>query len=114
MVNKREIGEHYENMAVKYLEEKGHSILGRNFHSKYGEIDIISKSEGCVVFSEVKYRCNMRYGHPAEAVTPAKQNRIRTTAKIYIAKNRLSGNFRFDVIAIDGQNRIEHIVNAFY
>ena len=55
---------HYQSMI--YFKNNGYEILERNFHSRWGEIDIIAKKEKCIVFVEVKTRKSVKYGTPAE------------------------------------------------
>ena len=86
-MNKREQGSHYETMAAEYLKNKGYEIILQNFFSKNGEIDIIAKYTDTLVFCEVKYRSNTRYGLPEEAVDYRKQDKIRKTAAYYLYRN---------------------------
>ena len=72
-----------EIAASKYLENKGYKILGRNFHSKFGEIDIITQEGKTLVFVEVKTRWNKAYGYPQEAVSPKKIRSIIKTIDYY-------------------------------
>ena len=65
------MGTAYEKMAGEYLKTQGYEILQYNFRCRMGEIDIIAKDHGYLVFIEVKYRRDKSCGHPAEAVTPA-------------------------------------------
>ncbi len=101
-----------EERAVKYLKHRFYGILETNYARKTGEIDIIAKKNGYVVFVEVKYRSSTSKGLPRESVTPFKQRQIRRTAQMYIVENKLDCDMRFDVIEILG-NHIEHIKNAF-
>jgi putative endonuclease len=109
-MNKRKTGAFYEEAAAEYLKMAGCRILERNFRSRTGEIDIICKDPaGTICFVEVKYRQSERYGHPEEAVGPAKQRTICRTARYYLLCSRLwrlaeEGRIRirFDVIAISG------------
>lgn len=116
MINKRQIGNQYEEMAVKYLEEKGYIILDRNYHAgRFAELDIIAKAQdGTTVFVECKYRKDTRYGSPLEAVTVTKQRNICKAALYYCNSHQriLKGRIRFDVIGITG-DEIVHIENAF-
>jgi putative endonuclease len=113
-MNKREQGSHYETMAAEYLKNKGYEIISQNFFSKNGEIDIIAKDTDTLVFCEVKYRSNTRYGLPEEAVDYRKQDKIRKTAAYYLYRNNfpVETRVRFDVIAVLGE-KITHIEDAF-
>ena len=57
--NKRDIGKEGEDIAAKYLAEKGFEIVARNYHYSHGEIDIIAKDKQQLVFIEVKCRLNL-------------------------------------------------------
>lgn len=110
----RKLGSQKEQQAKQYLEQHGYQILEKNFYAKGGEIDLIGREDGYLVFIEVKYRANEALGHPLEAVTPVKQNKIRYTAHYYMHKNGISEDTpcRFDVVAILG-DEITVIKDAF-
>ncbi|WP_300279998.1 YraN family protein [Peptacetobacter sp.] len=115
-MNNVEKGRIGENIALKFLIDKGATILERNYWSKFGEIDIIAYFDATeIVFIEVKSRTNCKYGYPAEAVDINKQNKIRKTAEYYIMSNFIEDvSVRFDVIEIYIKDRkIKHIINAF-
>ena len=82
---------------------------------KYAEIDLIAKKPDLLVFCEVKFRSSDRYGTGLEAVTVKKQQRIIKSARYFC--NWYCGSkefaYRFDVIAIEPQEKICHIENAF-
>jgi len=101
-VNKKVEGLTKETEAANYLSEQGYQILSRNYRCRLGEIDIIARENGYLVFVEVKYRSNMEMGFPEEAITIHKQKRITNTAKYYLLVNRLpeSTPCRFDVVVI--------------
>ena len=61
-----------EDAVCEYLKSMGYDVLNRNFHSRYGEIDVIAKVGECTVFVEVKTRKSTTYGTPAEFVTQSK------------------------------------------
>ncbi len=103
-----------EDKAIFFLKNKGYDILYKNFYTIYGEIDIIAKKEETIIFIEVKYRKTLKNGYPKEAVSKAKQNKIKNTALIFIEKNNIiDKDFSFDVIEIL-DNKINHIQNAFF
>lgn len=104
MQNNREIGDKYEEKAVKLLISRGYEILERNYRVKAGEIDIIAKFEDTIVFVEVKYRKTLKYGYGLEAVDYRKIRRIYNAAKVYLTLNKkLSFKIRFDCISFLGE-----------
>lgn len=86
-MNKRATGAAGEEIAADFLIWKGAEVLGRNYRRPGGEIDLIARMDGAVVFVEVKRRSSARYGTPGEAVGTAKQRRIVQTALYYIQEN---------------------------
>ncbi len=116
-MNNTERGQMGERIALKYLERKRYKILTCNYHTRYGEIDIIAKDRDILVFVEVKARSSMRYGRGAEAVTLSKQEKLRKTALIFLQAKGLEDHaIRFDVIDILTGNdlpTISHIEHAF-
>lgn len=111
-------GKKGENKAVRYLRFHGYSILDRNFHSRFGEIDVIAKKKDTVVFVEVKARGNNPIATPGSAVDIFKQKKIIKTAQLYILYKHLDDcDLRFDVIELEKTGfrvNINHIKNAFY
>ncbi|GAH25429.1 unnamed protein product [marine sediment metagenome] len=95
------IGKYGEDLACKYLETKGYKIKERNFHTFLGEIDIISKYKGDIIFVEVKTRRSDKFGYPEEAINYNKQRKIIKNALCYLAKYNLwENNYCFDVILV--------------
>ena len=116
--NNQKFGEKSESIAARYLEKKmGYKILEKNFRTKIGEIDIIAKDGGTLVFVEVKARRSLFYGNPKYAVTSGKQKKISMAALYYLKTRKLSNTkARFDVVAINFSKKlpeIEIIKNAF-
>lgn len=114
----RSVGARGEEIAVAYLRGQRFAILERNFRCKGGEVDIVARDGGTIVFVEVKSRRSESYGPPQLSVTPFKQRQISKAALTWLAKNhRHDANARFDVIAILLLDRqvpvIDHIRNAF-
>ena len=115
-----DIGHWGEDMACEYLSEHNLTIITRNYHSRYGEIDIIAKDKDCIVFVEVKTRKSSLYGLACEYVTAKKQVKIINTARCYLGEC-YECEIRLDVIEIyytDMHNnkkikKINHIKNAF-
>ena len=99
---------------------RGWRILDRNWHCRYGELDIVARSEaGCITFVEVKTRRTLRYGTPQEAVTASKQINLRHAAVQWLMEpsHRVPHNgVRFDVITVivrAGRPLVHHIEGAF-
>ena len=101
-MRKKIIGNLGENIALKYLKERSHKILGTNYYSRFGEIDIISENENNIIFTEVKTRTSDRFGSPEDALTPRKLQKIKKTALQFL--NNSTGlntfNWRIDLIAV--------------
>lgn len=105
-----------EDQALAYLQEKGMSLVTRNFSCRSGEIDLIMKQSSTIVFVEVRYRKNSRYGSPQESVGLRKQRRIINCASYYLTINKINKAARFDVVAITPKNGtldIDWIPDAF-
>lgn len=114
---KRELGLKGEGIASDYLKKEGYKVITRNFHTRYGEIDIICEKASTLVFVEVKTRRSTVYGMPEEAITPRKIEHLKKAALIYLEQEkRFYKELRFDVVGIliKGQDiKINHITNAF-
>ena len=78
---KQALGAYGEALAARHLVEQGMVLLDRNWRCEAGEIDLVLRDGEVLVVCEVKTRSSLAYGHPAEAVTPAKQQRIRRLAR---------------------------------
>lgn len=111
------IGSWGESATVNYLIEQGWQILARNYHSRYGEIDIVACRRAVVACVEVKTR-RKNYFSIASVVTYQKQRKIVTTAKIFLSERKLTGlTCRFDVATVEGTSEnpiITYLENAFY
>ena len=95
-----------ESLAARYLRKSGYSIVGCNYHSRYGEVDLIVKNKRYIVFVEVKLRKSAKFACAREYVDYQKQKKIIATAQIWLSANETALQPRFDVIEIyapDGQ-----------
>ncbi len=113
-------GREGEKLAAEYLRKKGFIITERNYHSRYGEIDIIAENEEYILFVEVKTRSEGALVAPADAVDRNKQRKIAMTAAFYLMKSFCELQPRFDVaeITVSDQSgreeyKINYIENAF-
>ena len=106
-------GELGEKLACLYLQRKGYTILCRNYHSRWGEIDIIARSGAYIVFAEVKTRAPDAIAPPEDA---AKRRKILRTAQQYLTAFPQKLQPRFDVLALTMEGngaRVRHFENAF-
>lgn len=111
----RERGSQAEQDALDYLAAQGLTLIKRNFLCRMGEIDLIMKHRDVLVFIEVRYRKDSRYGTPAETIGLTKQRRLMRAANLYLQQHGQEADCRFDVVAIvaEPKMRIEWIQNAF-
>ncbi|MBR7123197.1 MAG: YraN family protein [Oscillospiraceae bacterium] len=114
------VGSWGEALAAEYLRKKRYTLVAANYHCRFGEIDLIVSNRKYLVFVEVKLRKSAKFANAFEYVDSYKQNRLRTTAELYLSENPTNLQPRFDVIEIyapDGMqtNRpeIHHMEDAF-
>lgn len=113
------LGQLGEQLAQEQLMRHSWIILDRNWHSRYGELDIVALDpHEVLVFVEVKARRSTRFGTPQEAVSTTKQRKVRKTALQWIAAHSNVHHYstRFDVIAIsitDNTVNYVHVKEAF-
>ena len=100
--NRRAVGGRGEMLAAAYLRHIGWEIVRMNYMSKGGEVDIIAKRDGRLLFAEVKYRTDMEMGHPAESITRDKLRRIRRAAVSYLQSDACVPHtaLKFDAVCI--------------
>lgn len=95
-------GQAFEEQACRYLQRQGLKLVQQNYHCRQGEIDLIMHDGHYLVFIEVRYRRNSRYGSGAESIDRRKQARLIKTASHYLQRQQSSNTqaARFDVISI--------------
>jgi putative endonuclease len=116
-MNNREKGKFGEEFARKFLAGKGIEIIKENYFTKFGEIDLIGIEKKTIIFIEVKFRKNKKFGLPYESINNRKIEKIKTTAEIFLSENDY-GDFdcRFDVVSInqeDGNFEIDWLKNQY-
>jgi putative endonuclease len=109
-----EAGARAEDLCAELLRRAGLRVLARNWRCRHGEIDLVAEEGGTLVFAEVRYRSDARFGGAAESVTAAKQARLVAAARLYLMR-RPQADCRFDVLLLDSleASRIQWIRNAF-
>ena len=107
-------GARAEELCAELLHGAGLRVLARNWRCRHGEIDLVADEGGTLVFAEVRYRRDQRFGGAAESVTAAKQARLVSAARLYLMR-RPDADCRFDVLLLDSLEigRIKWIRNAF-
>lgn len=109
-----------EALAAQYLQKKKYKLAACGYRCRFGEIDLIVKNRKFLVFVEVKLRKSASFAAAREYVDRNKQDRLRITASMYLAKFPTEKLTRFDVIEIyapDGVGsdnyQINHLEDAF-
>lgn len=109
-----------EVLAARFLRDKGYRIMSSNYHSRFGEIDIIAQDGQYIVFVEVKARSENSFFMPREAVTEDKQDKILKTAAMYIRCYPSNLQPRFDVVEVWVADKdpmiplqIDHLISAY-
>ena len=108
-----------ENLACRHLEGEGFHIEKRNHRTSAGEIDIVARKDGLIVFAEVRLREDEEFGNPEETVNQGKRLRVAAAARNYLTDEASPGSWveaRFDVIVIKGSGenaRLQHYPAAF-
>ncbi|MBB3047089.1 putative endonuclease [Litorivivens lipolytica] len=104
--NRTQFGNFVEEQTCRWLTQQGVHILERNFRCRSGEIDIIGRHRGFLVFIEVRFRRSNRYGGAAASVDARKQLKLAKAAQFFLLRHRALQNAacRFDVIAVSGKN----------
>jgi len=112
-------GRHAEELAARLLEQRGLTIVARNWRRPEGELDLVADDGGVCVFVEVRSRTGEAQGHPLEAITPQKRARVIRAARLYLdAGAPPATGYRFDVVGVtypedDGDPVLSYIPNAF-
>jgi putative endonuclease len=102
-----------ESRAAAYLVAKGYRIVARRFRSPVGEVDIVARRRGVLVFVEVKARNNL--DDAALSLLPRQQQRIAAAAGAWLAAHPEDGesNIRFDAVLVAPGKIPRHIPAAF-
>jgi len=110
---RRALGISGEEAVAAWYQEQGYRVVDRNWRCRAGELDLVARRGGLVVFCEVKTRTSDAFGLPAEAVTRQKQQRIRVLAARWLEESTSpASEIRFDVASVLA-DQIEVIQAAF-
>ena len=116
-------GKWAEDLVSRWYEQHGYVIVARNWRCKRGELDVVACRDGVLVVCEVKARASNAFGTPAEAVTPAKQLKVRRATTDFRTSLRESNDplltlvqnaqkVRFDVACVLG-TQLEMLQDIF-
>ena len=106
------MGRRGEDAVARWYEARGYVVVARNWRSRSGELDLVVRCDGLLVFCEVKTRSSNAFGSPLEAVTPTKARRLRRLAAEWLAATgERAADLRVDVAAVgwrpDGRHEID-------
>jgi putative endonuclease len=117
MAEHNELGKLGEKLAVDFLQKDGYTILETNWTFQKAEIDIIAQKENTLAIIEVKTRSSIEFGLPQDFVNSKKIKLLTKAVDNYVVEKDLDINVRFDIIAIQKENKsfvIEHLTDAFF
>jgi len=111
-------GREFEEVARRFLVERGWTVLGRNVRHGHREIDLIVRRDATVAFVEVKGRRGSGFGHPLDAITARKRGEIQRVARWWILRHGAAGvEYRFDAVGISSRPGrpplIDHVEDAW-
>jgi putative endonuclease len=113
-INQNNAGFAAEQLAETFLIKQGLKLVAKNYHCRFGEIDLIMKDGNCLVFVEVRLRSNAAFGSAASSITAKKQQKLIATAQHYLQQHG-EQQCRFDALLMQkvSNENIEWIRNAF-
>lgn len=111
-LHRQKLGEWAELTALVFLQTQQYQYVSKNYHSRYGEIDLILAKGKELIFVEVKARTAASYAESCEVISQAQQRKIIKTAQLFLQKNPQYDDFdcRFDVICFDFPQKIAKTV----
>ncbi|MBO4338714.1 MAG: YraN family protein [Clostridiales bacterium] len=116
-MNKSDTGKLGELETARHLRRNGYNIVAANYHSRFGELDIVAEDKKNLCFVEVKTRSPGQMFSPADSVTAAKRKKIVSTANLFLSQYPTKKNIRFDIAEVivenDAVKSINLIENAF-
>lgn len=106
-------GRDAEDRALAYLQRHGLVLVERNWCCRGGELDLVMRDGGCLVFVEVRHRSGSAFGGAAASITPAKCRRLQRAAALYLQCHRLDRMpCRFDAVLSQGNDALQWLKNV--
>jgi putative endonuclease len=99
---KRATGDAFENIAHDFLINSGLTLVARNWHCRFGEIDLIMREGSTLVFIEVRKRGNTQFGGAAASISASKRQKLESAASLYLSNLSHTPACRFDAVTFDG------------
>ena len=110
----RERGRNAEDVAAIFLQQQGLILVERNYHCRYGEIDLIARDGEALVFIEVRMRSSAAFGGAAASITAAKRGKLLRTARFYLSGRAPTPACRFDAVLLNSSDTTpEWLKNVF-
>ena len=95
------LGERGEALAWNFLKKRGYLLLEKNYRTRLGEVDVVARKDGVLVFVEIKTRRDHRFGLPEEAVDWKKRRKLARVAQAYLQAEGLENrSARFDILSV--------------
>ncbi len=117
MAENNRIGQAGEDAAALYLQQKGYTIVARNWRFGKKELDIVAQDGDKMVFVEVKTRSTLAFELPQEAVTLRKMRNLVYAADAFLQQRNIELESRFDIVTVlmgEQPRVLEHLIEAFY
>lgn len=102
-------GKYAEKIVAKELEVRGHTILSMNWRTRRCEIDIVSKKQKTIYFTEVKYRSNNSWGSGFDYITDKKLQQMKFAAEMWAALEKWEGEMVLNASEVNNANEVEII-----
>lgn len=99
---KDRLGRAGEEFAAAWVDERGWTVLDRNWRCPVGELDLVARDGPALVAVEVKTRRSLDFGHPWEAIDAAKVARLHAMVRMWAYEHDAAGPFRVDALAVVG------------
>lgn len=117
METHNDFGKRGEKAAAAFLEQRGYTLLERNYRYLKAEVDLVARKGDVLAFVEVKSRKSDDYGPVAETVTAKKIKLMVMAADHYVVERDLDVEVRFDIVTVTenhGRLELEHLKSAFF
>lgn len=118
-MNSKQLGKFGEKIAEKYLRKKRYKVLAQNFKRKWGELDLVAKKKGGIIFFEVKTILEREGFAPEDEIDRKKKRQLIKMAQIYLSENKIpfESPWQIDILAIEispdsKKAKIRHFKNA--